>query len=207
MTSALGDRCGAGSAADRGRGEVKRFPAPSPSPEAAPPSASDEDITQAKELLLSWMQTRPADTYQSSIQATEFRRLTEIIAQFGCDIRDAARQAGVRAGREQAARWCDSAYKQARSTVTFISSPDDKRKWDLAAQNFATAATAIRRLAPDTEMSANDRIVEQWRKERDAPLTECQASFTDRECVHRKCPVPRGDQQCPLPWNRSFDEI
>ncbi len=29
-------------------------------------------------------------------------------------------------------------------------------------------------------------------------LTSCQASFKDGECMHAKCPVPKGDQRCPL---------
>lgn len=79
---------------------------------AAPPSECDydpdhiwhdhDDVAQSKELLLSWMQTRPGGVYQSSIQATEFKRLTEIVAQFKHDAVRAAHRAGMRDGREQA---------------------------------------------------------------------------------------------------------
>lgn len=58
-------------------------------------------MAQAKELLLSWMQTRPGGVYQSSIQATEFKRLVGIVAQFKRDAVHAAWQAGEHAGREQ----------------------------------------------------------------------------------------------------------
>lgn len=47
---------------------------------------------------------------------------------------------------------------------------------------------------------AAEKIVAEWRRQRDEPLALCQASFADGECAHRKCPVLGGDQQCPLPF-------
>jgi hypothetical protein len=52
--------------------------------------------------------------------------------------------------------------------------------------------------------AAADKLNE-WRKARNADLTECQASLRDGECIHTKCPndgmrdIP---QSCPLPWLR-----
>lgn len=54
---------------------------------------------------------------------------------------------------------------------------------------------------------AAEKITAEWRRQRDAPLESCQASFTDRECIHKKCPVPRGDEQCPLPWIRYLSDL
>jgi hypothetical protein len=43
-------------------------------------AAAPDHAEQAEGLLLEWMRSRPGGTYQSSIQATEFKRLIDIIA-------------------------------------------------------------------------------------------------------------------------------
>lgn len=35
-------------------------------------------------------------------------------------------------------------------------------------------------------------------EEDESPLTRCQSSWRDGECVHKKCPVPDGQTRCPL---------
>ena len=57
----------------------------------------------AKELLLSWMQTRPGGVHQSSIAATEFHRLVRMLAFNVQEAVTAARREGAEEMRECAA--------------------------------------------------------------------------------------------------------
>ena len=43
-----------------------------------------------------------------------------------------------------------------------------------------------------------EAINAEWRAERTAPLTECQASHKDGECYHFKCPNKGQNRKCPL---------
>lgn len=56
----------------------------------------------AKELLLSWMQTRPGGVHQSSIAATEFHRLVRMLAFNVQEAVAAARREGAEEARKQA---------------------------------------------------------------------------------------------------------
>ena len=48
-----------------------------------------------------------------------------------------------------------------------------------------------------------DALNAQWRAQRAAPLSMCQAARSDGECYHKKCPQNIADNRkssCPLPW-------
>ena len=45
-----------------------------------------------------------------------------------------------------------------------------------------------------------EKLNAEWRAMREAPLTQCQASISDGECYHPKCPNKGQRKRCRLPW-------
>jgi hypothetical protein len=104
---------------------------PSPSPEAAPPSAGD--LTQVVDAWLAF-------------NAKE--EIAPIRVDYVQHIRVAAHRAGERAGREQAAQWHQSRINQLEHAASNFQGPtvDNYRKW---IEGHEKAIAAIRALAPD----------------------------------------------------------
>jgi hypothetical protein len=136
------------------------------SPDATPPST---DLAQAKELLLSWMQTRPGGVYQSSIQATEFARLVEIIAQFKRDAVCAATRAATRADERADEDW-----------MRQVTDVFDRGRWQLGSQNDVDAIYAIvcaARRAGREQMREEAAIVAKGKDAERPALNEVAAAY------------------------------